>query len=380
MKFMKKNGGFTLVELIVVIAILAILAGVAVPAYSGYVEKANKQADITMAREVGNALVLNYYNNYDKDTNGQVVLSPNSQATFSGDTTAAAMEAVFGEGWESALSLKYDKWASEGGYGNVGGSALANVEAKEITGAVTGLTNLASAVIGGNTPAMATNIIGAMFGENGTAIMDELKQYESDPAYSTIASNLLVKYFAEDIGGAKFEVDANGDPVVSGLEGMSSVGMAYGMLFSMANSDSEYSEYAKTKLDTFNASLADIAKREQDDNTTHVQQLLFAAMGELYADSEIVDQETNKTFGTAFIEYGNANSGSETTAIIEAMGLVDSISDSFTEDALKDKEMFNSNSMVNMLEGYKTAASSNGIVISIANGIVAMIPSVINAE
>ena len=40
----KKNGGFTLVELIVVIAILAILAGVAVPAYTGYIEKANNTA------------------------------------------------------------------------------------------------------------------------------------------------------------------------------------------------------------------------------------------------------------------------------------------------------------------------------------------------
>lgn len=36
----KSNGGFTLVELIVVIAILAILASVAVPAYSGYIAKA----------------------------------------------------------------------------------------------------------------------------------------------------------------------------------------------------------------------------------------------------------------------------------------------------------------------------------------------------
>lgn len=47
MNMMKKNGGFTLVELIVVIAILAILAGVAVPAYSGYIQKANEAADIT---------------------------------------------------------------------------------------------------------------------------------------------------------------------------------------------------------------------------------------------------------------------------------------------------------------------------------------------
>ena len=45
MNMFKKNGGFTLVELIVVIAILAILAGVAVPAYSGYIEKAKTAAD-----------------------------------------------------------------------------------------------------------------------------------------------------------------------------------------------------------------------------------------------------------------------------------------------------------------------------------------------
>ena len=51
----KQTGGFTLVELIVVIAILAILAGVAIPAYSGYITKANEAADQQLLSAVNRA-------------------------------------------------------------------------------------------------------------------------------------------------------------------------------------------------------------------------------------------------------------------------------------------------------------------------------------
>ena len=48
----KKDGGFSLVEIIVVIAIMAILVGVLAPAYLRYVEKTRKQKDTTAAEEI----------------------------------------------------------------------------------------------------------------------------------------------------------------------------------------------------------------------------------------------------------------------------------------------------------------------------------------
>ena len=47
----KCTGGFTLVELIVVIAILAILAGVGTVAYTGYITATRKGVDRTLVGE-----------------------------------------------------------------------------------------------------------------------------------------------------------------------------------------------------------------------------------------------------------------------------------------------------------------------------------------
>ena len=70
---MKKFGskaGFTLVELIVVIAILGILAGVAVPAYSGYINKAKDASDYSQLDAIKTAAVFAYTDEHKNDTNG----------------------------------------------------------------------------------------------------------------------------------------------------------------------------------------------------------------------------------------------------------------------------------------------------------------------
>ena len=114
MMFMKKNGGFTLVELIVVIAILAILAGVAVPAYSGYVEKANKQADITLVSEIEHALTLaGYSGTISKGESGYITLSTTG-VTATGANADVAMKAVFGDNYADTLKLKYASWGNNG--------------------------------------------------------------------------------------------------------------------------------------------------------------------------------------------------------------------------------------------------------------------------
>lgn len=57
---MKKNKGFSLVELIVVIAIMAILAAVAIPTFSAFIRKAQEASDLAYMRGVERIIKLAY--------------------------------------------------------------------------------------------------------------------------------------------------------------------------------------------------------------------------------------------------------------------------------------------------------------------------------
>jgi len=371
-----RNGGFTLVELIVVIAILAILAGVAIPAYSDYVTAANKQADIALANEVANALTLNYYENYDKVTNGHVVLKPSGAEYGGAESIPAAMEAVFGENWETELKLSYDGWHGEG----AGGGTAVNLPAETITSTVGSLTGLAGAASAANSNGVITSVL-SVFCDLSADKTAELEQYEGEENYSTIATNLMVKYLADEIGTDT--VKWNGEAFVSGEDekAMSSganYAMQYAMLYAMANSDDEYySTLANTQLTGFNTALENIVKAETENSTaSSVTTALDAAFAGLYgAECEGTDGE-DTFFAEVFMDYLEDNDG-EIGGITAALGTMSDLAADYTDlETLSDENLFSSSTMAGAIEAYQVAASNGGITVQITGGNCLIVPKV----
>ncbi len=69
---MKKQQGFTLIELMIVVAIIGILAAIAIPAYQDYTIRAQVSEGISLASGAKTAVAEFYQNNGDMPTDNDV--------------------------------------------------------------------------------------------------------------------------------------------------------------------------------------------------------------------------------------------------------------------------------------------------------------------
>ena len=127
MNMFKKTGGFTLVELIVVVAILAILAGIAIPAYSGYIKKAQDAKVVTELDAVATAAQA--ANAADPDgVLDSIVVGADKSITFTGNnaTDFAANFAMFFNGNSIKADLTGTSYANGATWTNTTGKWTAN--------------------------------------------------------------------------------------------------------------------------------------------------------------------------------------------------------------------------------------------------------------
>ena len=324
--------GFTLVELIVVIAILAILGGVAIPAYSGYVKKANMQADMTLASEVAHALTLYYYDNID-DVESTYVILTTSGAEAEG-AAADAMEAAFGAGWEDTAVLKYDGWSDDGMLAHVlenadtagtvaGSNYFTNSDTTEILDTVNTLTNAATTVVvnrGGDVKNDLNTLIGMDAADELRADIAAMGIKEGDASYNTVMSNLLVTYMAKEI--------STGSPTSIG----GNLATMYAMMYAYA---AEYD-----KMDSMDAVNKDLAEANSIDDLT-----LALQKADFFDD---------------FYEYSvDGNNASDQAALNTIMGTVDIFSDDLkNKDSMTNKDLYKSESVTNKLNNYVNATTA----------------------
>lgn len=387
----RAHDGFTLVELIVVIAILAILAGVAVPAYSGYITRTNKTADQKLAAEVADALIMHYYNNAGENMTGYVVLTPEGQPCLSDNdgngVGDAAMVAVFGEGWEDQLSLKYSGWKGTNVGADFSGSTFdGNLDelfeiANDLSGTLANfLTNYEGSADGffpfleklgidkDSDPTSAANAAVLYVGE-AVKKADQEKVVEilcGVPAKIVADMNATGAY---DINQIMLETSSALQSEMGGST-MAAAAVMYAYAESYALATGQTIELDESKITNGSTGLAEVrsafAKLMDMSEMTEDQMNAMIVWGGIDQDEDL-----------NFVLAENAPYKKDAQAVMSTMSAVNNASDTIKENLHKE-DMFLDKTTQDLVNSYLTASVSTPdgcIMIMINNGTVMMDPA-----
>lgn len=227
METKKRTGGFTLIELIVVIAILGILAGVGTVAYTGYIKAANKGVDEKLISDVAYSMYLAGYADPNFLEGDAYVVGlkygadPELKAVGADEGTTGeaklqnALEMSFGSGCTAngTLELRYDGWK---------------------LGAVTGVLSYVGSSFDGNAEKLLgdiqtfTDSLNTFLGENGGDRLNQVLNSENseyakylksmNAATSQEVANATTLYLAQ-YAANKSDPEEYAQWWASGLEG-----------------------------------------------------------------------------------------------------------------------------------------------------------------
>lgn len=351
-KLLKRaNGGFSLVELIVVIAIMAILVGVAVPVYSSYIEKTQKSKDTQMIDEIKHAIeIASAAGTFSEDEGGYLVLSTNGvSGVEEGSTIDKILKQTFGNDYVTDLALSYDGWGNSGVIANLTPELASGVAGSSyITGnraesllkdveAMTGTAQRLVAAMNGTTSVTTSfsdlftpTVLDATAAKYGISKGDYATwEAWADAGNQTAFSNLLVLAAADEsektLAGTMTE-DTSDDYVMSEASAMI---MGFSSYYAFAATNPEFS----AKLDQ---SLVELQNKENP--TPGECAAWYTALqttAEQYGYTEYADSEAAGYDSTAFLVIlaGLGNPTEEQAGIIK-----DDINNAnlFTQGAVND--------------------------------------------